>query len=219
MDIEGYRELQLLTEISSGESVTQRGLAKRYRLALGLINFLMRRLVKKGYVKITNLQRKRLRYLITPNGVAEKARLTYEYLEYSLFFYRQLRAVLTRALTVIVESGGKNTVLYGADEVSEVAFLLLQQHGIHVVAVIDESSSGRSPFINLPVKRFEELSTLEFDWIVVASVKDADRMVARLCEAGVPGDKIIAITNHGSLLGAPQAIISDADAVDAVEIK
>src|SRR3990167_1327823 len=114
MDLEAYRDLKLLTEISSGDSVTQRRLAKQYQLALGLTNYLMRRLVKKGYVKIVNLERRRLRYLLTPKGVAEKARLTYEYLECSLYLYRQLRVLLSRALAIVIASGHKATVLYGS---------------------------------------------------------------------------------------------------------
>ena len=87
-----------MTDISSGSSVTQRHLAKKHGLALGLTNLLLRRLVKKGYVKIVNLQRNRLGYLLTPTGLTEKVRLTYEYIEYSLYFYRQIRAFLTHAL-------------------------------------------------------------------------------------------------------------------------
>ena len=197
MNVEAYRDLQLLTDISSGESVTQRSLAKRYRLALGLINFLMRRLVKKGHVKIINLERKRLRYLITPKGLAEKARLTYEYLEYSLYFYRQIRTFLAEALTVIVQSGGNNAILYGTGEVAEVAFLTMQQHGINIVAVLGEEANGPASFMNRPVKPLTELPTLSYDWVVVASLRDHRAIVEHLGQRGVPAEKIITISDEG----------------------
>lgn len=76
MNTDSYRELRVLTDVSSDGFVTQRRLAKRYGLALGLTNLLIRRLVRKGYIKIVNLQRNRIRYLITPTGLMEKARLT-----------------------------------------------------------------------------------------------------------------------------------------------
>src|SRR3989338_7499651 len=133
MDLADYRQFQLLTEIASGDAVTQRRLAQKHGLALGLINFLIRRLVKKGYVKIVNLERKRLRYLITPNGLAEKARLTYQYLEYSLALYRHMRTLLTRTLTELLEAGGTRTILYGTGELAEITFLAMQQRGLAVV--------------------------------------------------------------------------------------
>ena len=121
MNIDQYRELRFLTEIAGGSNVTQRGLAKRHGLALGLTNLLVRRLVKKGFVKIINLERKRLRYLITPKGIAEKAHLTYEYVDYSLALYRQIRTWVTKTLSVIVASGRMKAVVYGTSEIAEIA--------------------------------------------------------------------------------------------------
>src|SRR3990167_2891120 len=104
MNADSYRELRVLTDVSSDGFVTQRGLAKKYGLALGLTNLLIRRLIRKGHIKIVNLQRNRLQYLVTPQGLTEKARLTYAYIEYSLYFYRQIREFLTRALATIPSS-------------------------------------------------------------------------------------------------------------------
>lgn len=196
MDREAYRDLQLLTEISSRDSVTQRRLAKRYRLALGLTNFLMRRLIKKGYIKIVNLERRRLRYLITPKGLAEKARLTYEYLEYSLYFYRQIRDFLSRALMAIPQSGGRSAILYGSGEVAEVAFLTMQQHGIHIVAVIDGDANGRASFMGQSIKRVSDLPSFSFEWAVVARLEDSQHTVQQLCQFGVPEERIIAIPEY-----------------------
>jgi DNA-binding MarR family transcriptional regulator len=197
MDLDAYRQLQLLTEISSDDSVTQRRLAKRYRLALGLTNFLIRRLVKKGYVKIVNLQRKRLQYLITPKGLAEKARLTYEYLEYSLALYRHLRTFLTQTLSVILESKRTRTVLYGTGELAEIALLASQERGLQVVAVVtDEDADGTMTFMGRPVRPVAALSSLAFDWIVLATFKDHRRIIQQLCRAGVPKEKILIISGH-----------------------
>lgn len=210
MDREAYRELQLLTEISADQSLAQRSLAKRQGLALGLINFLIHRLVKKGYVKVVNLERKRLHYLITPQGLTEKARLTYEYLEYSLYFYRHVRTFLAAALSVILESGAKNAVLCGTGEVAEIAFLTLQQRGVNVVAVVDEPSRVGGVFMNQPVQGLGELRTLSFDWVVVASLKDAEGIVQQLSRQGIPKKKVIALSDQGHPAqagGAPLAAV------------
>ena len=204
MDVESYRELQFLTEISSGDSVTQRRLAKKHGLALGLTNFLMRRLVKKGYVKIVNLERKRLQYLLTPKGIAEKARLTYEYLEYSLHLYRNIRTLLTQTLSVMTRAGGTSVVLYGTGEMAEIALLVMQQRGLEVIAVVEEAGNGKASFMSRPVKTLAELSALPFDWVLVASFKDNHEIVRQLCRSGVPRDKIITISSE-----SPAATLQD----------
>src|SRR5262245_24628956 len=96
--VEELRDLEVLEAVAEDQLITQRGLAARLGIALGLTNLYMRRLVRKGLIKCVNVQSNRLRYLITPRGIAEKSRLTFEYMEYSLFLYRQVRGHLRDAL-------------------------------------------------------------------------------------------------------------------------
>lgn len=198
MDNDSYRDLQVLTEISSEASITQRRLAQKQGMALGLTNLLIRRLVRKGYIKIVNLQRNRIRYLVTPTGLMEKARLTYEYIEYSLYFYRQIREFLMRILTMIPPSAGKRVVLCGTGEVAEISFLLLQQNGFNIVAIVEPEADGRALFLGQSVKGLAELPALSFDWALVTSLKDRDQMKQDLHQQGVPDAKIIAIPDEGA---------------------
>ncbi|MBI4596957.1 MAG: winged helix-turn-helix transcriptional regulator [Candidatus Omnitrophica bacterium] len=207
MDVDAYRELQLLTEISASDSVTQRRLAQKHGLALGLTNFLIRRLVKKGYVKIVNLERKRLRYLITPKGIAEKARLTYEYVEYSLHLYRQIRTLVTRTISTMAVSAGASVVLYGTGEIAEIAFLLMQQRGLRVVGVVDESRSDQSLFMSHAITPPEALERLSFDWVLIASFKNHRQIIQQLCRWGVPEQKIVRIAEEQQVPSLPEAMV------------
>lgn len=197
MDADAYRDFQLLTEIASGDAVTQRGIAKRYRLALGLTNVLIRRLVAKGYVKVISLDRKRRHYLVTPEGLTEKARLTRAYLECSLDVYRALRMFLARPLSMLPRDETPRIVLYGTDEAAEIMVMILQQHHIPVHAVVDEpSASPRSAFMDRPIMSAAELASVSYDWIVVAALDDAPAAVERLRRWGVPDSKIITVADH-----------------------
>jgi DNA-binding MarR family transcriptional regulator len=69
-------------------------LARDLNISLGLVNAFIKRLAKKGYFKITTIPKKRARYLLTPKGAVEKSRLTYEYIRYSVGFYREIREML-----------------------------------------------------------------------------------------------------------------------------
>src|SRR5436309_6785312 len=98
MDIEAHRDLKLLEAVEEDSRVTQRGLATRVGIALGLTNIYLKRLTRKGYIKCVNVQPNRITYLITPRGVAEKMRLTYEFMDYSLHLYRDVRQHLRAVL-------------------------------------------------------------------------------------------------------------------------
>lgn len=120
------RELEMLSAIEEGGPLTQRALAERLGVALGLANLYLKRLAKKGYIKIAEfprkpLARKRLRYLLTSKGIAEKTRLTYEHMAYALNLYRRVRQTLRESLNLLPENGMKRIALYGTGGAAELA--------------------------------------------------------------------------------------------------
>src|SRR3974377_421130 len=98
MDIESHRDLKLLEAVERDSRVTQRSLSSKLGIALGLTNIYLKRLVRKGYIKCVNVQSNRIAYLITPRGIAERAGPTYEFMDYSLHLYGEVRRHLRRAL-------------------------------------------------------------------------------------------------------------------------
>jgi DNA-binding MarR family transcriptional regulator len=193
MDLESYRALNVLEELAADPSLTQRRLAKKLRVALGLTNLMIRRLIAKGEVQVVSLSRNRIRYLLTPKGLAEKSRLTYEYLEYSLFLYRRVREVLKEHLSRAARSGGVRVVVFGTGEIAEIAYLTIQELGLELAGVIDDASGGRT-FFGRRVRRLDELASLAFDCGVVTTLEDGFRMLRqRLQELGVPEDRILVI--------------------------
>src|SRR5512147_747867 len=93
------RHLEILTAIEEGTPLTQRALAERLGVALGLANLYLKRLAGKGFIKVREFPTKpyagkRLRYVLTPKGATEKARLTYEYIGHSLQLFRRTRGNL-----------------------------------------------------------------------------------------------------------------------------
>src|SRR3989442_4926543 len=112
--MERYRErdLEILTAIEEGRPLTQRVLAQRLGVALGLTILYLKRLASKGLIKITEFPRKphagkRLRYIVTLKGFLERSRLTYDYMSYSLTIYRRTRETLREALSHLPGDGAK----------------------------------------------------------------------------------------------------------------
>lgn len=187
MDVESRRDLQLLEALEQESAVTQRTLAGQLGIALGLTNLYLKRLVRKGYVKCVTVAPNRLAYLVTPRGLARKARLTYEFMKYSLDFYRDVRRHLRRSLAAAV-TPQKRVAMYGTGEAAELVYLLLKEIGLDLVAVFD-GEPGR--FLSMPVHPIAGHDPHAYDILVVAVIERPAATKKRLLAAGVPPDKML----------------------------
>jgi DNA-binding MarR family transcriptional regulator len=190
------RELELLTAIAEGHSTTQRALAQRLGVALGLTNLYLKRLAKKGYIKVAGFRtrpvtRKRLRYLLTPRGIAEKSRLTYDHIAYSLSLYRRARAALRDSLGRLPRAGARRIALYGVGEAAELAYLTLKELDLEPIGVYGAEAGGY--FLGLPVRAVGELAHAEFDVLVIATFDRPEPAVAALARLGIPRAKLVTL--------------------------
>jgi len=193
MNIESQRDLQLLEAVQEQSKITQRTLAARLGIALGLTNLYVKRLIHKGYIKCVTVPPNRLVYLITPRGVARKARLTYEFMKYSLDLYRDARRHLRRNLDGRVAQQTR-IAIYGTGEAAELAFLLLKELGLELVAVFDVQSGGR--FLGLPVKNIHDHHTIAYDVLIVALLEKTTKTAKLLVAAGVPRTKLLLLRDQ-----------------------
>ncbi|MBI4230646.1 MAG: winged helix-turn-helix transcriptional regulator [Planctomycetes bacterium] len=136
-------EASLLEELQQDPTLTQRELASRVGMALGVTNAYLKRLAKKGFLKVSTLPRKRLKYFLTPKGVARKVQITYEYLYYSLRFHRLAREESRRLLERIRAGGGRRVRLLGAGDLAEVFCLEARGSGVEIVSVHDDARIGQ----------------------------------------------------------------------------
>jgi DNA-binding MarR family transcriptional regulator len=187
MDIEAHRDLKLLEEVAQNSRVTQRSLATKLGIALGLTNIYLKRLVRKGYIKCVNVQSNRISYLITPRGIAEKARLTYEFMDYSLHLYGEVRQHLRAALQECA-AAHRRVAIYGRGEAAELAYLSLKECGLEPVAIFDVEN-GRT-FLGMPVQPIAAHAEVAFDLLIVATLEKSGQQIAALLQDGVPREKI-----------------------------
>jgi len=191
MDLQSRRDLQLLSEVEKNGSVTQRTLAKSLGVALGLTNLYIKRLARKGYIKITTIPRNRIKYLLTPHGVAEKSRLTYQYMQYSLFYYRDVRQRLKQALSTVSITGSKRLVIYGTGELAELAYLTVRETDWTLVGFVD--GKPEQTFLSHPLVPIEALLNWEFDAILIADIEDTEKIRERIIRERVPRHKVITL--------------------------
>src|SRR3954453_2939564 len=171
MDIEAHRDLKLLEAVEQDSRVTQRSLATKLGIALGLTNVYLKRLVRKGYIKCVNVQSNRISYLITPRGITEKARLTYEFMDYSLHLYGEVRQPL-RGVLQECAAAGRRVAIYGRGEAAELAYLSLKECGLEPVAIFDADAGPE--FLGMPVHAVGEHDSVVYDLMIVATLESSD---------------------------------------------
>lgn len=142
--------LELLAAIDDQSDLTQRHLADRLGVALGLANSYLKRCVRKGLIKIQQAPPNRYFYYLTPKGFAEKSRLTARYLSSSFDFYRKAGLSCTEVFRQCRENGWEKVLLCGQSELAEIASLRADEENIVVVGVLD-LKADQNKFIGLPV--------------------------------------------------------------------
>ena len=137
--VRATRDLTLLEEIERDPDTSQITLATRLGVAVGTVNWHLKRLVAKGYIKVKRAERKKLRYIITPEGIALRARLTVAYVENQMTLYRQIRDEAQRVLKLVRQEGFRAVHIVGDGDIADVCRLSCLEQGIPIV---EDSKDG-----------------------------------------------------------------------------
>jgi DNA-binding MarR family transcriptional regulator len=192
MDKESFRTYKLMEALSSGDDLTQRDLSRRLNISVGLVNAFLKRLARKGYMKVTTIPANRVRYLLTKKGFKEKTRLTLEYLSFSLDFYRNLKGMLAEIYRGFGDEGVKRVAFYKTGEVAELAYLHLRVTDLSFAGIFEEEP-GRMQFFSHGVLPLSEAGDAGFDRIIVTSLEEIDKRRMELIDAGVDPKKILTL--------------------------
>jgi DNA-binding MarR family transcriptional regulator len=125
-------DLTILEYIEDEPDTTQAGLAEKLGVAVGTVNWHLKRLVEKGYVKVKRAERKKLRYIITPEGLALRARLTVDYIQSSLELYRLVRTRSLKAIADVKAMGYTTVSVEGEGDVAEILKLTSMEQSLNI---------------------------------------------------------------------------------------
>jgi DNA-binding MarR family transcriptional regulator len=134
---ETSRELSLLENIERDPDVTQLSLATQLGVAVGTVNWHIKRLIDKGYVKVKRAERRKLRYIITPEGIALRTRLTVDYVEQQFLLYRNTRQRVKEHVEKIRQAGFDRVRIVGDGDVADICRLTCLEQGMTVIADSD----------------------------------------------------------------------------------
>jgi len=182
VDGASYRELRLLEEVDSASNLSQRKLALSLGIALGVVNVLIRKVARKGYVRITQSGWRRWVYVLTPAGMTRKFQLTMEYMESILGHYRKVRSMLRNELSQLPLNPESRVAIIGTTGLAELTYLALLEMGI---TKIDFFSPERvvgddARFLGKNLNGIEDLLGKNYSKVVVAVTGDSVPQRAQL---------------------------------------
>jgi DNA-binding MarR family transcriptional regulator len=164
--------LGVLAAVEADARISQRTLSAELGVALGLANAYLKRCVRKGYIKIQHVPSRRYAYYLTPQGFAEKTRLTAAYLTSSLQFFRRARTELAEIMAQCAARGHRRIALAGASELAEIATLTAHDYEVVIVGIID-AGLGRARFCGLPVSA-TLAAIMPVDAVIVTRMQASD---------------------------------------------
>ena len=184
--------LGVLTAIEEDDRATQRAISEDLGIALGLTNAYLKRCVKKGFIKVRQIPANRYAYYLTPQGFAEKSRLTAEYLSISFNFFRSSREQCAELFGVCDKNRWTRVALAGYGDLAEIATLCQREgSGVEIIGIINTAKDERAlaRFAGLPVvDRLTDLAKVHA--VIVTDIVNAQKVYDRLSQA-IPPERIL----------------------------
>jgi len=180
--------LGMLNAVEENSVLTQRSLARELGIALGLANAYLKRCVTKGYIKVTHAPAKRYAYYLTPQGFAEKSRLTAQYLAISFDFFRLARSQCSTLFVECEARGWSRIALCGAGELAEIAMLCAESHAVTLIGLVEAAggtSVGKLPLV-------DDIATLAApDAVVITDQRTPQKTYDRIVTT-LPRERVLA---------------------------
>jgi DNA-binding Lrp family transcriptional regulator len=175
------RDLRILEELEKNPIVSQRELSHRFGIALGVTNACLRRMARKGWIRIRDLNPRKIGYYLTPKGMIEKTRLTIHLISFRVQHYSELKKAIAGKLLEMQRDGRQRIVFYGVSDEMEVAYITLQGVNLKLVGIVEDDEKFQPQIIFgyelEPVSRIQELKP---QGVLITSSAESDQKKERL---------------------------------------
>lgn len=189
---ERMRDLQLLEEIEQNPRISQRELSNKFGIALGVTNACIKRMARRGLIRLRGFPPRRIAYYLTPKGFAEKSKLMLHFFSYNIQHYAEMKKVISGRLLEMQVDGIRRIAFYGVSDEMEIAYITLQGSNIKLIGIIDENEMKKGiKLFGHRVVGFEEVRNLKADAILITSVREqAVSVKALMKQAGLDSTRV-----------------------------
>jgi len=175
------RELNLLQELEKNHVISQRELSHKFGIALGVTNACLRRMARRGWIRIMNLDRRRIGYYLTPKGLAEKTKLTLHLVSWTVRHYSTLKDIIGERLLEMQNKGVQRLVFYGVSDEMEIAYTSLQGVNLKLVGIVqDQINMNKKELFGFELKDISQIGSLRPDAVLITSLSNRDERMETL---------------------------------------
>src|SRR4030043_758643 len=177
------RDLRLLEELERNPIISQRELSHRFGIALGVTNACLRRMARKGFIRVRDINPRRIGYYLTPKGILEKTRLTIHLISFRVQHYTELKKVISNSLLEMQRDGMQRIVFYGVSDEMEVAYITLQGVNLKLVGIVEDDEKVTSRIIfGYEIEPVSQVQELKPDCILITSLNEGEKKKGTLKE-------------------------------------
>ena len=177
------RELNLLQELEKNPMTSQRELSHKFGIALGVTNACLKRMARRGWIRIMGLNHRRIGYYLTPQGFTEKAKLTVRLISWTVQHYAALKDMMVGGFLEMQTAGIERLVFYGVSDEMEVAYLTLQGVNLKLVGIVeDEDKMTKKKIFGLELINLSQIGTLRPDAVLITSLSNQVERAEKLKE-------------------------------------
>jgi DNA-binding MarR family transcriptional regulator len=191
MDVHSYYAYKLLEHLEKTPNMTNRIASAKLGVSVKLTHIVVSKLIEKGLIHTTKRDGRSFFYFLTPKGIAEKARLTYEFLDFTRQFYKQARQRSSEVCQKLALSGIKHVAILGAGDLAEITYLGIVEHHLKLTHIYDDTRTG-SNFMGMPVQPLDSLQQNgkeRFSKILVALYDPKEPLLSSYLPKGVTQDE------------------------------
>jgi len=165
--------LKILESIEKEPVITQRDLSYKLDIALGLTNAYIKRLCKKGYIKVKNLSGKKIKYILTVKGFTEKAKLTYRYMHHSFEQIKEIKSAIEKNYQKMLQDNVRKILIWGDGELAELCFITLSRLPVEITGFVGFNEDIKQ-LNQIKLYRKDEIDNLDFDAVLAATFDEGE---------------------------------------------
>jgi len=175
------RDLRLLEELEKNPISSQRELSHKFNIALGVTNACLRRMARKGWIRIRDLNPRKIGYYLTPKGALEKARLTLNLISFRVQHYSDLKKIISQRFLEMQRDGMRRIAFYGLSDEMEVAYITLQGVNLKLVGIVEDDEKMIPQIIfGFEIEPVSRVPELKPDCILITSLIENGKKRERL---------------------------------------
>lgn len=167
-------ELEILKHVESDARLNNRMAASKLGCSVKLAHELLRKMVDRGCLHVKKIHSRRWDYFLTPKGIAEKMRLTREFISFSRYFYHEARKASSMLCRRLAERGFKKVAFIGTGDLAEIMYLGVKEWNLKLEAVY--ASKGDN-FLGVPIEKLENIEHNTVDALVICTYDEHNPML------------------------------------------